>query len=384
MIRVQKQERIVINYQKHNPQRLKVIIPKCLMDKLIYIKQIPGRQWNYTDKTWSIPYVKTSISYLDRHLGDLVKWNFTISDDIPLRYKEGEVRKRKPSNIKPLVTLSPIGTAALVELEKRLLLKRYSPRTITSYKCCFRAFLYHYKDKDPKEISSEEIEGYMINMIQFRKISESTQNQIINALKFYYEKVLGRSRQFYHWTRPKDPQKLPGVLSEQEVVAILKATENIKHKAVLTTIYSAGLRISEAVNLRIEDIRSKQKCIFIKGGKGKKDRYTLLSEKLLILLREYYLLYRPIYWLFEGQTGGPYSTRSIQAVFRRSAQKANIDDYATVHTLRHSFATHLLERGTDLRYIQHLLGHASSKTTEIYTHISEQKMGQLKSPLDMF
>jgi integrase/recombinase XerD len=162
----------------------------------------------------------------------------------------------------------------------------------------------------------------------------------------------------------------------------MEQIENIKHKSILYLIYSAGLRISEAVNLKIADIDSKRNVIIVQGGKGKKDRTTLLSQKLLIMLREYYVKYRPKDYLFEGDPGKQYSVKSIQNVFNKALKKSGIRKKATVHSLRHSFATHLLEHGTDLRYIQELLGHSSSKTTEIYTHITKKGMDKIKSPLD--
>lgn len=162
----------------------------------------------------------------------------------------------------------------------------------------------------------------------------------------------------------------------------MEVTENLKHRCVLKTIYSGGLRLGEVCNLRIQDIQSDRKQIFIHGGKGKKDRYTTLSDSLLIELRQYYLQYQTSYWLFEGQTGGQYSRRSVQAVLRKAVEKSKINAFATVHTLRHSYATHLLESGTSLRHIQELLGHASSKTTEIYTHLSNEERQRIVSPLD--
>ena len=222
-------------------------------------------------------------------------------------------------------------------------------------------------------------------MVEKRKVSSSFQNQVINAIKFYYEKVCGGKRLPYITIdRPFKEKVLPTVLSEEEVQRIINCVKNIKHKAILLTIYSAGLRISEVVNLKIADIDSKRKAIIIKGAKGKKDRNSILSDKLLINLRDYFKQYKPKVWLFEGQTGEQYSETSIQHIFRNACNDAGIMKKATVHTLRHSFATHLLERGTDLRYIQELLGHSSSKTTEIYTHITRKGMEQIKSPLDNF
>ena len=194
---------------------------------------------------------------------------------------------------------------------------------------------------------------------------------------------MGGRRKFYFIDRPNKEKTLPSVLSTQEVIDILKQTENIKHKAILMTIYSAGLRISESINLKFKDIDSDRMQIRVEQGKGKVDRYSLLSKRTLMILREYYKQYRSTVWLFEGvKKGEQYSTRSIQQVFQDAVHKAGITKDVSVHTLRHSFATHLLENGTDLRYIQSLLGHANSKTTEIYTHITTKGFDQIKSPLD--
>ncbi|UOH76574.1 tyrosine-type recombinase/integrase (plasmid) [Acinetobacter schindleri] len=183
--------------------------------------------------------------------------------------------------------------------------------------------------------------------------------------------------------KTKKEKTLPVVMSEEETIRVLRAIENVKHKAILMTIYSAGLRISECINLKIKDIDSKRMQIRIEQSKGKRDRYTILSEKTLIILRTYFMEYKPKDYLFEGQKGGAYSSRSIQNIFKAAVLKAKIQKEVTVHTLRHSFATHLLENGTSLRYIQSLLGHSSSKTTEVYTHITTKGMEQLKSPMDL-
>ena len=182
--------------------------------------------------------------------------------------------------------------------------------------------------------------------------------------------------------RPRKERTLPEVLSEEEVSNLLHVTQNLKHKAILMTIYSAGLRVGEAIALKIKDIDSQRMQIRVEQSKGKKDRYTLLSTKTLEVLRQYVKIYKPKVWLFEGQDGGQYSERSIQALLKQSLQKTSIKKRVTVHTLRHSFATHLLEHGTDLRYIQALLGHESSKTTEIYTHVTTKGFQLIQSPLD--
>ena len=217
---------------------------------------------------------------------------------------------------------------------------------------------------------------FLLQSIENRHWSESAQNQAVNAVKFYFEKVLGQERTFYE-LRPKRSKKLPGVFSEEEIVALFRVIENLKHRTILMLIYSSGLRIGESIKLRKADINLERMSIFIKAGKGKKDRYSILSDKIILLLKQYLEFYKPDYWLFEGQDGGQYSTRSIQKIFRRAVAKSGVNPYSTVHTLRHSFATHLLERGMDLRYIQSLLGHSSSETTEIYTHITQKAQATL-------
>jgi len=200
--------------------------------------------------------------------------------------------------------------------------------------------------------------------------------------KFYYERVLGGQRKIYYVERPKTEKTLPTVLSESEIVDILKNLKNLKHKTIIITIYSGGLRIGELMRLKVNDIDSDRMQILIRQSKGKKDRFTLLAEKTLKILRLYYDEYKPKEYLFEGQNGGMYSARSIQTILKAAVAKTSIKKHVTVHTLRHSFATHLLENGTDVRYIQSLLGHSSSKTTEIYTHVTTKGMEKIKSPLD--
>ena len=190
-------------------------------------------------------------------------------------------------------------------------------------------------------------------------------------------------REYYDIQRPKRANQLPNTLSVEEVYKLINSPTNLKHKAILYTVYAAGLRMSELLNLRVKDIRSKEAYIFIKGAKGKKDRHTVLADNLLKLLRKYYKKYRPSYWLFEGQDGGKYSSSSVQSIFRRAQKVSGANPWSTPHTLRHSFATHLLENGENLRNIQVLLGHESSKTTEVYTHVVGVNNRKVKNPLDI-
>ena len=248
--------------------------------------------------------------------------------------------------------------------------KRYSPSTIKTYSSYFRQFLIHFIERDPAHVTRDEINKHIHDLIKTRSISNSQQNQRINAIKFYYEKVLGRKKEYYQITRPAKEKKLPQVLTKDELRQIFGECKNLKHKCILMTLYSGGLRRSELINLKIDDIDSSRMLIRIKNSKGNKDRYTLLSRVLLKLLRIYYQAYRPECWLFEGPMNTQYSATSIAKVFHKALKNTNIGKHATPHTLRHSFATHLLDSGADLRAIQELLGHASLSTTQVYTHIS--------------
>ncbi len=259
--------------------------------------------------------------------------------------------------------------------------KRYSFNTARSYVGLFTEFMNHFPDKQLTDINELDIKDYLHGIVLKGK-SASHQNQAINAIKFYYEQVLNMPQRFYEIDRPRKEQKLPEVLSAEEVVRVISSVDNLKHKAILTTIYSCGLRLSELVALKITDIQSDRNLLFVRAGKGKKDRYTVLGDKTIALLRKYYQQYRPKEYLFEGQKGGRYSGKSVQNVVKQALAAAKIIRKGSTHTLRHSFATHLLENGTDLRYIQTALGHSSSKTTEIYTRVSTRSLEDVQSPLE--
>jgi len=266
-------------------------------------------------------------------------------------------------------------------LRKNLVVRKYSPKTIKSYIHYNKDFL-GYVRKKPNEITNEDVKDYLFYLVEEKEVSASTLNTAINALKFYYGEVLKRGF-VYELKRPKKDKKLPVVLSQEEISRILSSITNIKHRLILMLIYSAGLRVSEVVKLKPEDIDDERKLIHIKGGKGRKDRYTMLSEVAIEMIRRYLKEYGQSIWLFSSQDKEKHiTTRTVEKIFSNACRKANIKKNATVHSLRHSFATHLLERGTDLRYIQELLGHKSSKTIEIYTHVSNKDIGKIKSPLD--
>jgi integrase/recombinase XerD len=261
--------------------------------------------------------------------------------------------------------------------------KWYSESTVNSYLRAMTLFLNFYKDKEINTIDNMDLIKFNNEFILERKYSRSFQNILLNAIKLFFTRVEGKKLNIDSIQRPQKEQKLPKVFSKDEVERILTVLRNLKHKAILSLIYSCGLRRSELINLKITDINSGRELIEIRGAKGKKDRFVPLSEKILVLLREYYKVYKPKYWLFEGEKEkSQYSATSIQNIFRNALGKAKINKAMTLHCLRHSYATHLLENGVDLRYIQEILGHKSSKTTEIYTHVSNKSISKIKSPFD--
>jgi len=265
---------------------------------------------------------------------------------------------------------------------QKLELKQYANNTVKSYVSCFETFINHYQNTPIDHLNENDIRNYIQHLIEIDK-SKSYINQAINSIKFYYEVVLGMPNRFYSIERPIKDKKLPMVLSKENVLKMIDSTNNIKHKCVISLLYSAGLRRSELLNLRLDDIDSSRMLIRVNDAKGNKDRYTLLSKNVLIDLRKYFTEFLPKIYLFEGQNGGTYSPNTVGKIVTNAAIQAGIHKKVSPHTLRHSFATHLLEAGTDLRYIQLLLGHSSTKTTEIYTHVAKSSFDSIKNPLDL-
>ena len=260
---------------------------------------------------------------------------------------------------------------------------RYSARTIDSYTECLRIFFNYCQSKNYLEIDNSDIADFNKNYILAKKLSATYQGQFINAIKLFYEKIPRKKIVIEHLERPRKGLPLPHVLSKEDVSKLLTATRNIKHKAMLSLIYACGLRRGELLSMQLMDVDSKRNVINIRHAKGDKDRIVPLSDKMLNLLREYFKQYKPKKWLFEGQMAGTlYSETSLNKVLQNAKRKAGITMPCTLHTLRHCYATHLLEAGTDIRYIQVLLGHKHSKTTEIYTHVTTKSIQKIKSPFD--
>jgi len=316
------------------------------------IKQVVGARWSQSMQYWHVP----------------------DSEENRERFGLVSLAASMPSDE---------GMQALVQFKQYLRSKRYSESTIGTYSEALKSFLVFYNHKSIALLTNEDVIIYNNEYIRKNNLSASYQNQIVNAIKLYFRIIKETKIDLDKIHRPKRSKTLPNVLSKEEVKAILEAHSNVKHKMMLSMIYSCGLRRSELLNLKPSDIDSKRNIVLLKNAKGKKDRIAPLSMKILKMLREYYSAYKPSVWLFEGSIKGEqYSEKSLQSVLKQALQKANISKPVTLHWLRHSYATHLLESGTDLRYIQELLGHNSSKTTEIYTHVSTKSIQQIKSPFD--
>jgi len=269
------------------------------------------------------------------------------------------------------------------QMKADLTLKGYSPHTFAGYLPRCRKFAEHF-NRSPEEMGEEEIRAFLLYLAQEQKVSPSLQKTYLVALKFLYRHTLNRPEEVENIPTPKLPVQLPIVLSREEVLAIFEAIGYIKHKAMIATTYAAGLRISEVCALRKSDIDSQRMRIYVHLGKGKKDRYALLIPMVLELLREYYRKVRPKGdWLFPGQNPKKHlTTNCIHRTFKRAVRKVGINKKASMHSLRHSFATHLLENGTDIRYVQALLGHASIRSTVRYLHVSNAYISHIESPWD--
>jgi site-specific recombinase XerD len=279
--------------------------------------------------------------------------------------------------------IHPINRPALKRMHELLLLKAYSPNTIKTYCNEFAQLLYLLKNNSVDSLNPERLRSYFLYCVKTLKLSENAIHSRLNAVKFYFDQVLKHEKFFFEEIpRPKKKSLLPKVISKSDIAKIFDHTDNPKHLLMLKLCYGMGLRVSEIANLKITNIDSKRMLVHIEAAKGKKDRYVTLPSSILDDLRSYYKTYRPKNYLFEGQLGAQCAIRSVQAVFKIAMRKAKINKAVGIHGLRHSYATHLLECGTDMIFIQKLLGHGDIKTTEIYARVSNRHLQNVKSPLD--
>jgi integrase/recombinase XerD len=340
------------------------------------VRRLPGARH---DGGWHLPLDREILKGLGERVKGLGELDFSL-----LRIQLGLRKLGMPLQAVVSVPhqMSAVNLLALDRFVKTLALKAYSPATMHHYRQEFQKLLMLLGEMDVSSLTTEQVKSYLLWLITKKGYGESHANTAVNAIKFYFEKVLLQPRVVYELPRPKKPLVLPKVMGKESITRIIQAMDNLKHQAMLMLAYAAGLRVSEIVALKLVHIDSDRMCINIRRAKGKKDRVVALSPILLDHLRDYFRAYRPKEWLFEGQGGGQYSVRSVQQVFKDAKARAGVKTPGGIHTMRHSFATHLLESGTDIRFIKDLLGHNSLETTLRYTHVSLKQITLIKSPLD--
>lgn len=332
--------------------------------KAIEICRDLGFHWYSKHRIWHIEKSRTSL------------------DEIKARFKGYElIEELNPSQRLP--PISPHHLSAIDEFVIYMKQRRYSNNTIRTYEDAAKTFLRFYADEEIDLLTNEHIERFNYIYIVGNRYSIAYQNQVVNALKLFFQTISKKKMNIAAIERPRKEHKLPHVFSKEDVKKLLNSVRNRKHKCILSMIYACGLRRSELLNLKLSDIDGKRKVIWVRASKGNKDRMIPISNKLLVMMQEYYKEFRPKTYMFEGQKPGEqYSEASLRKIFKDALVKAKLDQSGTLHWLRHSYATHLLESGTNLRIIQELLGHNSSRTTEIYTHVSRQSIENIRSPFD--
>lgn len=374
----EKQKKIVLSKELHRGMDV-VSLQFEKDEKLIrQVKSLPGVTWSQSRKFWYVPAKGFKLNEVFNAFRGLAWVDYTA-----LRSGKETPVSNTAADKNMLPELTASAARHLQDFDSWLKHKRYSASTIKTYTGALQSFLRWLGERPTDTVGRDEVVAYVNEHIIANKLSFSYQNQVINALKLFYGQVMYSGLDVGTLERPRREHKLPNVLSKAEVKAILEAPSNLKHRAMLSLIYACGLRRSELLNLKPQDVDSQRHLLIVRNAKGRKDRVVPISDKLIAMLRDYYKAYKPELWLFEGQkAGAPYSEESLAMVLKKALQLCNISKTVTLHWLRHSYATHLLEGGTDLRYIQELLGHKSSKTTEIYTHVTQKSLQQIRSPFD--
>ncbi len=367
-------KRITLKKDQHRNQTvLKLEFPYD--QELIKICRSIGATWSQSKRCWYMPYSEDAVEKIDSGFKGVAR-----IDQQKLSNEAPENNSWKSPLKGPVDSQITEEVNRFIDWMRNI---RYSESTVKTYREGLFLFFKFVADKDPAEVSNQDLEQFHKDYIIAKGYSESFQSQVINAVKLFFKNRLDRTLDPDLIERPKKTKKLPNVLSREEVKRILESPPNIKHRTMLSLIYACGLRRSELLNLKVRDVDSKRKLLVINQAKGGKDRLVPLSEKIIGMLREYYKAYRPQHYLFEGaQKGTPYTGSSLRSVLKQALKRAGIQKPVSLHWLRHSYATHLLENGTDLRYIQEILGHKSSKTTELYTHVSTGNLQQIKNPFD--
>ncbi|UBM61303.1 tyrosine-type recombinase/integrase [Candidatus Sulfidibacterium hydrothermale] len=363
---------IIIERIVHKKQVRIAVRFKFNRDIIHRIKELEGYRWSATKKLWYFPDNPGQVEKIKQHFRGIADVIDKVSDAPPIRVK-GLIKNRR---------LSEEMQNLLRDFAKYLRGKRYSESTVHTYSTFIADFLDFLRNKKPEEITSRDVERFSEEVMAPNHYSISTQRQFVSAVKQFKAFYPSLAVDQFVLERPRKSRQLPSVLSKDEVLRLLIATQNLKHRAALTMIYASGLRISELLNLKLADIHTERRQIFIRSGKGRKDRVVIFAESFLPMFQNYLVTYRPKVYFIEGKPGKQYSAESIRAIIKRSARRAGIRQRVTPHTLRHSFATHLLDNGVDIRYIQELLGHNSPKTTMIYTHVSRKDILRIQSPLD--
>ncbi|WP_375446616.1 tyrosine-type recombinase/integrase [uncultured Fibrella sp.] len=392
---------ITIRIDQKDPALLTVMFPADIAANDL-IRNVPGRRWSYSRHCWTVPNTRESVVQLGRLFGKDY-----------CRFDEAVVRLYKPAASHVAVEQAtnpawpPVGVQ-LAELQRtrksfrhvplatgfdshpvicalydRMRIRNYSPKTIKNYKQALTTLIRYAGSRPLDELTKADFRTYLLFLIDKKHLSSSSVNVHINAWKFYQEKLLQRDKTYYEIDYPRQADTLPAVYNVAEVKAIFGATTSLKYRTLFQLVYATGLRLDEVTHLRLTNFDRRRNLIYIKAGKGKKDRIVMLSPKLLTYLDDYVRIYAPQTYLFENaDLHEPLAKRTVQHVYSESVRFARILKKGGIHTLRHSFATHLLESGTDIRYIQQLLGHESILTTMRYTHVTADKISAIRSPLD--
>lgn len=342
-----------------------------------YVKTFPGVRWSQTLKVFYIPYSRAGNRELFRFLRRRNYYvDFSALQGPPVQRKE-----TKKAGI-PKPPLSPENLQRLGEYKRYLEGLRLSPNTVQAYGFFIERFLEYLGEQPLSEIGNTRVRQFVEELVARKQYGISSHRQLIGAIKHFSGLFPEAQIDNPQLVRPKRSRTLPTVLSQEEVMRLLQRTPNLKHRAILALLYSAGLRISELLQLELSAIDPERRQIQVRQGKGRKDRYVVLAESMVPLLLNYLNSYRPRRYFVEGEGGGPYSGSSVRAFLRRSCSRAGIRKQVTPHTLRHSYATHLIENGVNLRHVQELLGHSKPETTMIYTHVARRDLLQIRSPLD--